>query len=136
MEEYVYYIKLTNGNDIVAVLLEEDGAHVKVKDAKQVRWMPDPRQGTVGMNLSHWVPHALVNTTHIHKDFVLLMERVDEDLESYYNHVVEMEVALQTGDHKRAHEMMHEQMQEMQDAEESNEMMNAAFGNNVSRLIH
>ncbi len=86
--EQIFYFKMINGNDIVAAVLEEDGAHIKIKDPKQVRWMPDPRQGTFGMNLTHWVPHALSRITHIHKDHVMLMERVESNLESYYSHVV------------------------------------------------
>jgi hypothetical protein len=95
MDNKVHFIRLMNGDDVIAEVVESSKIRVVIKNPMQVLNNIELEEGRQTLILYPWIPQgiALGNTAEIKSVNILLMNEIEPDILDYYNGIVEVAFA-------------------------------------------
>ena len=84
--ENIYYFKLSNGDDIVADVLQdmqEESAYV-IRLPMKINYEFAPEVGRMFMGMSKWIPLMKSPTLVVYYDHVITVAEVDDEMKEFY----------------------------------------------------
>lgn len=86
----VFYLKLTNGEDIVCQIVSQDNdqSQYLISDPLKVNYQYVPTSGRMMVGFSRWIPLQRSPVISIYFDHVLALSEVSEELIEFYQSAI------------------------------------------------
>jgi hypothetical protein len=89
--ENIYYFKLSNGDDVIADVLQdiqEESAYV-IRLPMKINYEFAPEVGRMFMGMSKWIPLMKSPTLVVYYDHVITVAEVDDEMKEFYYEALE-----------------------------------------------
>jgi len=128
----ILYFKLTNGEDIIASILEEDDEAYHITYPLKFIYARDPATNTMSTGIIRWVPiEEMMNSIFsISKYNIVATLEVPERMQQFYDNMIEKSSSAEEDEH---FEKMRDFIEKVREDET---MQNLLMANTNSKLIH